>query len=451
MSKRLSFLVAAFLAGSSASAFAATSCDVNPSTPVYSPDDNAISIIFDNFFAEPSIPANCNLAIAANKNTKADPDTFGVYKADYIGFVDAGETAHFKVRHNGVTEEGDVVGLKDVGDSYYQHFIGKGDDGKLTSQMTLSQDEGFGTVIDTLDYTLQATMTRDDAETSLTNLSLSQGALVTHLEATSGLLTGGNMALEGPNEVRVLGGLGSYMLGGNLRYNLSDGFSVLAGISIIDQSAGGASYHGGLGAIAVRYVEPAGAAQRFFAEGGIDAAALSMSFTRTYTDSTGTQTVTGSGTGGLGALYVKGGMMFTLDDSNEVALSATAKQSFLGLSDYREAFSGSNMFAADLSGTTVGFTTLKLGADWTTALAADLDLTAHLGGGTTMANQGTTAVVFGGGTTTGTGATTLFAEYGLGLGWHVTPTSTIEGFVQGSTGTGIGTHAQVGAAYKLQF
>ena len=451
MSKRLGFLVAAFLAGSSASAFAATNCDVNPSTPVYSPDDNAISIIFDNFFAEPGIPANCNLAIAANKNTAADPDTFGVYKADYIGFVDAGETAHFKVRHNGVTEEGDVVGPKDVGDSYYQHFIGKGDDGKLTSKMTLSQDEGFGTVIDTLDYTLQATMTRTDAETSLNGISLSQGALVTHLDATSGLLTGGNMALEGPNEVRVLGGIGSYMLGGNVRYNLSDGFSVLAGISIIDQSAGGASYHGGLGAVAVRYVEPAGTAQRFFAEGGIDAAALSMSFTRTYTDSTGTQTVTGSGTGGLGAFYVKGGMLFTLDESNEVALSATAKQSFLGLSDYREAFSATNLFAADLSGTTVGFTTLKLGADWTTALATDLDLTAHLGGGTTMANQGTTAVVFGGGTTTGTAATTLFAEYGLGLGWHVTPTSTIEGFVQGSTGTGIGTHAQVGAAYKLQF
>jgi hypothetical protein len=275
--------------------------------------------------------------------------------------------------------------------------------------------------------------------------------MVTHLDATSGLLTGGNMALEGANEARVLGGVGSYMLGGNVRYNLSYGFSLLAGVSLIDQTAGGAQYTGGLGALAVRYVEPSGAAQRLFGEAGADGGVFNMRFSRTYTDSTGTQTVTGAGNGGLGALYLRGGMLFELDPSNEIVLSASAKQTFLGFGDYREAVSGSNLFAADLSGQVAGFTTFKVGAEWTTALAADLDLTAHLGVGTTMANQRTTAYILGGGTTTGTFANTVFAEYGAGLAWHVTPQSTVEGFVQGSTGTNIGTHAQIGAGYRMKF
>jgi hypothetical protein len=68
-----------------------------------------------------------------------------------------------------------------------------------------------------------------------------------------------------------------------------------------------------------------------------------------------------------------------------------------------------------------------------------------------MANQRTSAYILGGGTTTGGYANTVFAEYGLGLGWEVAPGSTIEGFLQGSTGTNIGTHAQIGAAYRMKF
>ena len=127
------------------------------------------------------------------------------------------------------------------------------------------------------------------------------------------------------------------------------------------------------------------------------------------------------------------------------------EQSFVGFGDYRENVSGSNLFAADLSGQVAGFTTVKIGADWTSSLTTELDLTAHVGVGTTMANQRTTAYILGGGTTTAGYANTIFAEYGLGLGYHITPQSTIEGFVQGSTGTNIGTHAQIGAAYRMKF
>ena len=444
MKKRLIVLSTALLLGGSPGALAA-SCDIP--TPVYAPDDSAISLLFSAFFADPGNAANCNLTIDAKADGSNDPDEFRVYRGDYQGFVDAGETAHFRVKHDGRTDETDVDGLKDIGDDFYHHYIGKDKDGKIASRMRLSQDEGFGATIDTLDYSLQGTMTRAQAEASLADLGNAQTAMVTHLDATSGLLTGGNVTLRGDNEARVLGGLGSYMFGANVRYNLSDGFSVLAGASLIDQTAGGAHYTGGMGALALRFVEPGG----FFGEAGVDGGAFQMRFSRSYADSNGTHTVTGNGTGGLGALYLRGGVAFELDQSNEVVLSATAKQSFVGFGDYRENVSGSNLFAADLSGQMAGFTTVKVGADWTSSLTADLDLTAHLGVGTTMANQRSSAYILGGGTTTGTAASTIFAEYGLGLGYHFSPQSTIEGFVQGSTGTGIGTHAQIGAAYRMKF
>jgi hypothetical protein len=448
--KRLVLVTAALLC-SSAGVQAATNCDVNPSTPVYAPDDSAISVLFDLFFAEAGNAANCNLSIDAKQDGSNDPDIFAVYRADYQGFLDAGETAHFRVKHDGRTDEEDVEGLKDVGDDFFQHYIGKDEDGKITSRMRLTTDAEFGAFVDTLDYTLQGTMSRDQAEASLADLGQAEAAMVTHLGATSGLLTGGNLALEGDNELRVLGGVGSYMLGSNLRYNLSDGFSVLAGVSLVDQGAGGARYTGGLGAAALRFVEPGGTSQRFFGEAGVDGGVMRMSFSRTYTDTTGTQTVTGTGNGGMGAIYLRGGLLFQLDESNEVVLSATARQSFIGFGDYRETVSAGNLFAADLSGQVAGFTSVKLAADWTAALAADLDLTAHLGVGTTMANQRTSAYILGGGTTTGGFANTVFAELGAGLAWHITPDSTIEGFVQASTGTGIGTHAQIGAAYRMKF
>ena len=335
------------------------------------------------------------------------------------------------------------------------HYIGKEANGRLESEIEMEitdpEDPATESFIDSIDYALAGTMTRDQAEASLVGLGRAQAAMVTHLDATSGLLTGGNMTLEGDNEVRVLGGIGSFMLGGNIRYNLSDGFSVLAGVSMIDQGAGGAHYTGGLGAAALRFVEPGGASQRFFGEAGVDGGAFRMRFSRTYTDDNSTQTVTGTGIGGLGAIYVRGGMLFELDESNEIVLSATAKQTLVGFGDYREAVSAGNLFAADLSDQFAGFTTVKLGADWTTALTSDVDLTAHLGVGTTMANQRTTAYILGGGTTTGGFANTVFAEYGASLAWHVTPESTIEGFLQGSTGTNIGTHAQIGAAYRMKF
>ena len=443
----------AVLMGSTAIA-SADPCVINPSTPTYSPDDTIISLLYDSFSATVGNSATCAPSVDAHSNVLPnDPDTFEVYSADIRGdsfFPD--DKTKITVKTNGRT----FTKTFQSGDNpLMTHYIGKEANGKLESEIEMEitdpEDPATEAFIDSIDYALAGTMTRNQAEASLTKLGKGETAMVTHLDATSSLLTGGNTRLEGPNEVRVLGGLGSYMLGGNLRYNMSDGFSVLAGVSIVDQGAAGAHYTGGLGAAALRFVEPGGASQRLFGEVGVDGGVLRMSFSRTYTDNNSTQTVTGSGLGGLGAVYVRGGMLFELDDSNEVVLSATAKQSFIGFGNYQETISAGNLFAADLSNQFAGFTTVKIGADWTGAIASDIDLTAHLGVGATMANQRTTAYILGGGTTEGGYANTVFAEYGAGLAWHLNSQSTIEGFVQGSSGTNIGTHAQIGAAYRMTF
>lgn len=453
--KRLVVATAILMAGTAAALADPCVITYDATNPTYSPDDAAITLLPDFFSAFVGNNGTCAPSFNAHSNVLPnDPDTFEVYTSDIRGDIlpGAGDKAKITVDTNGRT----FTKTFESGDNpLMTHYIGKEADGKIkenvTVEVTSASDPATEAFIDSIDYSLAGTMTRAQAEASLVGLGRGETAMITHLDATSGLLTGGNMALEGGNEARVLGGIGSYMLGGNLRYNISEGFSVLAGVSLIDQGAGGAHYTGGLGAAALRFVEPGGAPQRWFGEAGVDGGIFRMRFSRTYTDDNSTQTVTGTGTGGLGAIYLRGGMLFELDQSNEIVLSATARQSLVGFGDYRETVSAGNLFAADLSNQMAGFTTVKLGADWTTALAADLDLTAHLGVGTTMANQRTSAYILGGGTTTGGYTNTVFAEYGAGLAWHVTPTGTIEGYLQGSSGTNIGTHAQIGAAYRMKF
>lgn len=452
--KRLVLTTAVLLAGTALASADPCVIVYDGTNPTYAPiDDNAITLIPDFFSAFVGNNGTCAPSFNAHKNAPNDPDVFEVYSSDIRGdSAFAGDKVKLTVTTNGRT----YTKTFQSGDSpLMTHYIGKEADGKLKSKIVMEitdpEDPSTESFIDSIDYGIAGTMTRTQAEASLTGLGNAETAMVTHLGATSSLLTGGNMTLEGGNEVRALGGVGSFMLGGNVRYNISDGFSVLAGVSIVDQGAAGARYTGGLGALALRFVEPNDAPRRLFGEAGVDGGILRMSFSRTYTDSSGTQTVTGVGTGGLAGVYLRGGMLFELDDSNEIVLSATAKQSFVGFGDYREAVSAGNLFAADLSNQIAGFTTAKLGADWTTALAADLDLTAHLGVGTTIANQRTSAYILGGGTTTGGFANTVFAEYGASLAWHVAPQSTVEGFIQGSSGTNIGTHAQIGAAYRMTF
>lgn len=456
-------LAAALLMGTAGVAMA-DECQVNPSTPIYSEFDSGISIAFDSFFAEPGNRGTCYLSLPAHNGPSDfpdiyddvvnDPDLFEVYTATYKGAVEEGETATIRVEHDGRTDseqiEGDLAGFD------YVTWAGKDGNGNIVSDTTLTLPTGTVAFIDTLDYLRFGTMTRDDAEDSVDEIGLAQAGLVTHLDVTAGLLTGGNLSLEGGDEFGMIGGLGSYTFGGNVRYNLAEGFSVLGGVSIFDMGAGGAEAHGVLGAAAIRWVQPDATGFRLFGEGGVQGAGMSMSFSRSYEyeeDNVGpaTASATGSGDGLLGAGYIRGGVLIEPDANNQIVLSASVKQSVLGISNYSEEVGADNPFAADLSGTEASFTTVKAGVDWTTKLAADVDLTASGAIGSTMGNAGTAAYIFGGGDVVGTPQSALFVEYGARVGWMPTADARIDGFIAGSTGVGIGTHAQVGAAYHMSF
>ena len=145
--------------------------------------------------------------------------------------------------------------------------------------------------------------------------------------------------------------------------------------------------------------------------------------------------------------------MWAPNADNDVVFSATLKQGTLGIGSMAEDDPSDrpNLFSADYSEDPSSFTTVKGGVDWTAKLMPELDLTASLALGAAFANNGAKATIFGVGTVTGASASTLFAEYGVRLGWIRTPASRIDTFITGSTGPGIGTHAQIGAEYHLEF
>jgi len=422
----------------------------------YAPDDTSISITFDQFRALVDNPGFCDLRFDAHNNLANDPNLFEVYSADYRGSVSPtpDDQAQDTIDHNGRSTT--VTQTDTGGSTFYSDYVGKEADGtlhtKFNTAMSVATDPNSEATIDAIDYALVGTMTRADAESSLDSVARDQLGIIAHLDATTGLITGGT--LEGANEAGLFGSVGSLTIGARARYNLAKGFSLLGGLSLVDQSPG--AHYAGLVAVgSVRWVQPQTGGPRLFGEAGGEAGALSLQFTRNYiyTDTNPTLvpvTTTGTGVGLLGAVYGKAGVSIEADKNNVIVLSASIKESFLGFSHYQEPQGVNNLFAADLGGKTQSFTTAKLGADWTTTLSRDLSLTSSLAVGTTFGSA-PQAYIFGGGDVTGAAASTVFAEYGVNVGWQMSPTDRINGFVQGSTGIGIGTHLQVGAGYTASF
>jgi len=402
--------------------------------------------------------ASCSYSVDAPTTSS---DVFVVYSTQYrLGSGDE-DTMTFQVDRDGsslvTTQTFDASGNMTIDD-----FVGKDANGKISgaaSITVLTDVSGGGPVVtlDGIDYGEFARTTRSEVNLSLNQLNLAAVGLITHLDGMSGLLTGGTLSLEGDNEIGTYGAVGSYNAGVQGRFNLAPGFSLAGGISIFDFASTNATARGFGGALAVRYIDPASSDMRLLAEGGVDANALSaLSFTRTYTyDQLGTAmsaTATGTGTGNTFGAYGKAGLLWNVDQDNEVLLSATIKQSILGIATYSETFNAAtNPFPANLAGTNTMFTTAKANAEWTTAIASDLDLKASVGVGTTIANGGTTANVLGGGAATGAAQSTIFAEYGVGVDYQPMENVSFNAFAHGTTGTGIGTHLQVGAGAHMNF
>lgn len=417
---------------------------------------NSGSILFFNFFVDSGLSQTC----AVSNPVKVPAGTYGVFKVDSQGYVELqnGEKVKLAVVSSGQSHSKTLNGpYADAVtySAYYSTGLVAADtsfSGTATVDATGASDAFSYGEYDALDIRAGFT-TLASIKGGLSEISTQQTGLVTHLDLDAGLLTGAFQPLEGQNEVGVFGALGSYDFGATGRFNLSQGFSVLGGISAVSLSVPGASASGVMGSAALRFVQPDGSGFRWFAEGGLEGATLGLNFSRHYSNGTvASYEAKGSGDGLLGAGYVRGGVVWQPDADNEIVFSASVKGSALGVSKYSEVdpITDPNLFSADLSGHTSGFTTVKAGADWTTALQQNFDLTTSVAVGSTF-GSGASADVFGVGNVSGAAKSTLFAQYGVRLGYAVTPTSKIDGFVQGTTGTGIGTHLQAGAGYHLKF
>lgn len=424
-----------------------------------SPNSNEDSILFDAFVVAAGDLEACNVTSPVS----VPAGHYGVFRQRVQGFAALGpdDEAVFTLNSNGDVVSQTVRGeFEDVDFTRYTATGLVGAETSYSADITVDMQGASAldaeATMDTLDLLVGYT-TLEDQEDALDAVGLQQLGMIVHLDGNASQLRGGDQRLEGENEVAVLGSYGSYNFGATARYNLADGFSVLGGVSLFSLGAEGADAAGVLATGAIRYVDPTGATVRFFGEGGFEAAGLGLSLSRTYDAGSGDIAASGSGTGLLGAAYVRGGALWEPNSNNQVVLSASLKQSVLGLSSFVEDDSDTdpNLFAADYSGLGTSVTTIKTGIDWTTQLSHDLDLTASGAVGAAF-GSGAAANIFGvseftGEAVTGAAQSVVFAQYGLRLGWTPSPGTKLDGFVQGTTGTGIGTHAQIGAAYRMSF
>jgi hypothetical protein len=268
-------------------------------------------------------------------------------------------------------------------------------------------------------------------------LATDQTAMVTHLGATAELLTGGTQPTEGGNEVGLIGGYGSAMLGVVGRYNLAEGFSLLSGVSLIDQAAGATTSRGVVGAVAVRYVDPSINTFRPFAEGGL----VLGGFQTTHVN------VAAAVPTGLASVYAKGGAIFDLAPEARVSLFGTITETALSTAGFTQTFPA---FSVNVPAQVGYFTTAKATTAITYDITPDVDLTAEASVGTVISHTGITATIPGLGTVSAS-QNNSFMQYGARIGWKPTDALRLEAFAQGTTGPDIGTHHMIGAGAKFQF
>ncbi len=440
--KHLGFVVAVALLGGSWAGVAVAAPDCTFTTT--SLNGYPASLIFSNTLTVlPGETANC--VLSAPTFSPHSADEFVLYSADYRGNVEDGDTATIAINHDGTSDGATIPGPSS--DPVYRDYMTSNTNGDIKSKLhwSLSSDSSAVGDLDTIDYDVVATTTKASVQASINQLATQQTSIVTHLNTTSDLLTGGNQPFEQANNVSAFGALGSFTTGVTGHYNLLDGFSISGGAAYTSQpNAAGVLFAG-----AVRYLQPETQAMRFFGEAGANGApSLAMTFTRHYDDgSTDGATITATGTGYLTGVYVEGGVLLQPDAGSELALSGRYTHNWVG--GYAESFSTSNFFPVTSS--SGSFDTLKAKARWTTELVQDLDLTLSGALGTTFSHGGMAANVMFVGAVNGASADDLFAEYGARLGWKMTPETTADVFVQGSTGTVSGTHAQVGTGLHVQF
>jgi hypothetical protein len=445
---RIPFAAAPLFLLMSGGAFAADGCP--PGDTSITNNGTSVSVIFDVFLATTTASATCNLVAP----TLLPEDTFAVYRADYRGFVIEGDTGTLTTTQGGVSDVAVIPGS--ATDFFHTGYVGSNAAGNIVSDISLnlqSPSPPSQAGLDSVDYVELGRTTLASVESSIGDIATGRTGIVTHLNATSELLVGGGQPVERPDNVALLGAVGSHTVGATGHLNMGDGFAVDGGVALFGQSVGESSADGLLFSGRAKYLQPDTGGIRLFGGAGINAApGMSLGFTRQYDDgSADGATVKSSTSGSLVGLYLEGGALYAPDRSNEIAFTGTLLQSWLSVDGYSETFGTDNLFPATFGDSTNSFTTVKADAAWTSAVTPDIDLTVHGAIGHTFANDAVTAdVAFVGPVSVG-GQSELFAEYGARLGWTFGPSTTLGVFAQGSSGAVSGTHVQAGTTLSLQF
>lgn len=436
-------------------AFAAP-IDGCPDGSVGSPPDpieGTYSYAFDGFKPVAGETATCTMVT----ETGQAEGTFAVYSADYRGVVAPDGTGTLTIVENGETTQLVVGDPDDFADIEQTTYVGTDADGKLISDISLgvtSTDPEAFAKLDTIDYLKLGWTSLTSVNASLDQLSVARTGIVTHLNSTADLLTGGDQPLTTPDGVFVLGAVGSHTVGVGGQASLGDGFSLSAGVAAVGQDAGGVAVETVLLSGALRYLAPeASGAPRWFGIAGLTGApGMALDFTRFYEDGSDDGTsVTASTHGTMLTAYGEAGVLLEPDAQNSVTLSGAIAQTWLGIDGYSETFGPDNLFPVSVDSTEGTFTGLKAKASWTTTLTNDVDLTFSGAVGQTFASADFDADVAFVGTLPVSGTSEAFAELGARVGWAINDTTRMDLFTTGSFGAESGSHVQAGAGVKMQF
>ncbi len=457
MRLKLAAALAAFSAFTAPAMAATDGCPDGTFDAVTGP--TAASYLFGAPFVGTDIGGGGPTQISCSIQPFAATGGFAVYSADYRGDAivpDAGQQVTLtSTGPNGQVGQQTFNGFAD---DYFDltHLVGTLPGQALDITILLELDAGPAGQVDSsvtsADYALVAYTTWNSVQDSANQLAGQRNAIITHLGGTAGLLMGALQPLDRGTGISPIAAFGSSLLGVNGQAAFGNGFSVVGGIALVGQSYDGASFRGVLAGGALRYVSPSEAPLRAFGEVGVwGSPNLGFAFSRTYDNLDDVVTAEGTTEGFIASLYARVGGIYSVNASNELAVAVTLARTSLHVDGYAEDATPENPFPMTVADSASRSTSIKATAEWTTDLTERLDLTVMGGIGHAFGGTALDTNVLWVGDVEGTAGGTTFVEYGARLGWEIGPNATIDAFVTGTAGRGIGAHTQIGGAVRLQF
>jgi probable HAF family extracellular repeat protein len=192
------------------------------------------------------------------------------------------------------------------------------------------------------DGTTAGLTTTDKLKNSINQLAETRAGLLAQHHGFAAPLLGTDKPMTSGNEAGVFVSGGSVSGGGFLRYGLGQGLALLGGISYAKESYPDADLDRGFtGALAVQYLHTLSGWWHPFVElGGWVAPEAELSFSRTSANGAGTATGTGHTHGDLSYLYARAGILLTVSDDDQIALSAEIGRQRMAVEGYSEGADG---------------------------------------------------------------------------------------------------------------